>query len=121
MGISQSYGAIVTQAPYNFGTSGGFTTFNFKGKFSDINTTQVFKITYNATGGQLTKDFTFTKVKSIFNGEGITSCSQMQPNYNVITAPKCIISTTHLTFPAIKYYNQDVSPQACFGTITKYE
>lgn len=39
--ITPLFGAIVTQDPYNPGTSGGYTTFNFKGKFSDVNMTQI--------------------------------------------------------------------------------
>ena len=113
--ISTSGGCYVTQSP----TSPVGSTFTFKGKFIDVNAKQTFTINYT---DHTHTDFEFKKIKSLFNGDiGTLPCSHIQPNISTINAPKCIIFTTQLTFPQLQYFTQDVSPQSCFGNITKYE
>lgn len=111
-------GSAVTLSPYNFTSSGGNTTFNFKGKFADVNKAQSFDVTY--TSGGTTQHFNepFKKIKSLFY---TITCSQLQPNQTTITAPPCQITTHTISFNNVQWGTAFESPQLCFGSITTYE
>ena len=102
-------GITITQQPYNFNTSN--TTFNFKAKFGDVNQTQVFTVAYS--GG--TKDFRFTKVKSLFYGH----CSPLTPNQFSINAPLCQTGNFTIDFTNVKWKNNEDA--SCFADITDYQ
>lgn len=110
-GINGNY---VTVSPYNFSSSGGNTTFDFKGKFADVNKAQTFRVNHS-TG---TYDAIFTRVKSLFY---TISCSQVQLNQTTIIAPPCQVTNHTISFNNVQWGTAFESPQLCFGSITTYE
>lgn len=106
--INTSGGATITQYP-----SGSGTSITFKGKFSDVTGAgQVFTITW-ANGG--TKDFKFTKVKSLFGGY-----SENFNNPTTLTVPICQTTPVSLNISGNKYWDVSTSPYSSFGSITTY-
>jgi hypothetical protein len=115
-GIVSSNGSAVTQYPST--PVNGFLS--FKGKFSDINQKQIFRLNYSDGSGF---DFVFKKIKSLFYTNAGVACTQIRPNPTTITVPKCMVSTIQLTFTQVQYYTEfEASPSSsCFGSVTKYE
>lgn len=105
-------GCTVTQFPTV--TSG--TTITFKGKFSDVNQNQTFRIEYTNNG--IPSIFDFKKIKSLFFG---SSCTPIQLNQTNITSPPCQITNHTISFNNAQWETSFESPQLCFGTITTYE
>ena len=108
---------ILIQGAYNITTSGGNTTFNFKGRFTDVNISQVFRVKYSNSNGEVTKDFEFKRIKSLFHG----SCTPILPNPPSITADRCQIQTFSISYLNVQYKTEFQSPALCFGTITNYQ
>ena len=121
---SWTNGPIVVQGVYNSVTSGGTTTFNFKGRFQDKNVKQVFKIGYTSpSSGAVSKEFEFKKIKSLYfdNTSTINSCFPIQPNTLSVNPPLCQIINIPISFENIKWNTFGENPAYCFGTITTYE
>ncbi len=80
--------SVVRQA-YNIQTSSGVTTFNFDGRFIDVNNKQTFQVNYKygPSNRDTTKDFTFIKIKSLtLLGDGSSNdCSKINPSPASIT------------------------------------
>lgn len=98
-------GPIVVQSVYNKTTSGGSTTFNFKGRFQDKNLNQVFQISYkDADNNDAYYYPSFKKIKSLYfdNTSTPTSCFPIQPGQSSISAPLCQISNIPISFDNIK-------------------
>lgn len=104
-------GCYVTQLP----TPPVGSTFTFKGKFADVNAKQTFRITYT---DNTTLDFDFKKIKSLFFG---SSCTPIQPNQSIISAPLCQIVNIPINFNNVQWSTAFESPALCFGSITTYE
>lgn len=117
--ISSSIAQITAQ-PFNinYDQVANKTTFLFKAKFGDNNQAQTFTVS-RKEGTPIY--FPFKKIKSLFHLNSTLSCTQLQPNHYVLTAPKCLISTFNLSFPQVKYYTEFETTLSCFGNITKYE
>lgn len=115
IGVSGSH---VTVPPYNVGYATGVTTFQFKGKFGDVNQAQTFKVYYTEAGLNKYYDFTYKRIKSLFYS---TSCAQIQPNQTSIVVPPCQISSHLISFTNIQWGTNFESPTLCFGSITGYE
>jgi hypothetical protein len=104
-------GCFVTQLPQ----SPVGSTFTFKGKFGDANQKQSFRIYHP---DNTWTDFDFKKIKSLFYG---TSCTPIQPNVGQISAPRCQIVNTPISFSNVQWSTAFESPALCFGSITTYE
>lgn len=114
---------ILVQQAYNIITSGGTTTFNFQGRFRDININQVFRVNYsNSSGGQI-KDFQFKNVKSLFYPAPpqSTSCPAIQPNQATVSAAICQAVNIPISFNPITWSTYGETPAYCFGSISTYE
>ncbi len=111
-------GCTVTQAPYNFSSSGGNNTFSFKGKFGDVNQAQTFAVNYSTTTGSVTYNIIFKKIKSLFYQN---NCSPIQPNLSTIIAAPCQIVNIPVNFNNVSWFTNFESPTLCFGTISNYE
>ncbi len=110
---------ILTQGTYNSSTVAGNTTFNFKGKFSDYNNKQTFRVYYNnALGTQVFYDFTFKKVKSLLTS---SAYSVIFPNPPSINPERCKILSSNISFTNIPYSNPWEMPAISYGTVTTYE
>lgn len=106
------------QGAYNISSSGGNTTFNFRGRFRDVNISQVFRVNYtNSAGSAVLKDFTFKRIKSLFYN---TTCAQV-PNQSTITVPRCQIVNIPITVSNVQWGTNFESPTLCFGSITDFE
>jgi hypothetical protein len=116
--ISVSGGCFITTSPYSITTSGGNTTFSFKGKFIDSNQTQTFTVTSIINGSASNFPFRFTKIKSLFNA---TSASTISLNTVSLVAQRCQIQNFNISFTNVKYGNENVSPSISYGNITNYE
>jgi hypothetical protein len=114
-------GPLVLQGPFNINTSGGNTTFNFRGMFRDANIKQVFRVNYSTpTNSSLVKDFEFKKIKSLYYNNP-ANCAIILPNSSSINAPACQQTATNLNFNNIQWQTFGESPELCFGSITSYE
>lgn len=102
---------VITQLP----TPPVGSTFTFKGKFGDANQKQSFKINY--TDGT-SFDFDYKKIKSLFYG---TTCTPIQPSVSQISAPRCQIVNTAISFSNVQWSTNFESPILCFGSIAEYE
>ncbi len=91
------------------------TTFTFKGKFGDANQKQTFKINY--TDGTFF-DFDYKKIKSLFYG---TTCTPIQPSVSQITAARCQVVNTAISFNNVQWSTSFESPILCFGAVANYE
>lgn len=109
---------IVTAGPYNINTTSGNTVFNFRGKFSDINNSQSFRVEVLLTGVTKDYDFTYSKIKSFSSGQTV---SRPQPSPSPINAPRCQSQNINITFPAVQYANPFTTPVLIYGTITTFE
>lgn len=110
-------GSYVTVVPYNFISSGGNTTFNFKGKFADVNKAQSFDITYSSGGTSQHFNQPYKKIKSLFYG----TCAPIQPNRSSVTADLCLIQSFSISFNNVQWKTEFETPSLCFGSITTYE
>ncbi len=109
----------VVQPAYNISSNGTEITFNFVGRFSDNNNKQSFRVNYISLSGQSTsKDFTFTKVKSLLTP---TPFSQISPTPTSITAQRCEVENFNISFSNVQYGNIWESPAISYGTVTNYE
>lgn len=93
-------------------------TFTFIGRFTDVNVTQIFRVTYNVDGETNTHDFSFEKVKSLFH-KTAALCVNIFPNVNMINAPICQVNSFNINFSNQQYQNFTTSD--CFGSVTTYE
>jgi hypothetical protein len=109
---------IIVQSVYNSSFSGGNTTFNFRGRFNDVNAKQVFRVTYtNSNNVSANFEPEFKRIKSLFHG----ACTPIQPNQTTITSPRCQVNTHTISFNNVQWKTEFESPSLCFGTITTYE
>lgn len=108
----------------NVSISGGVITFNFVGRFADVNDKQTFQVAYkNSAGQDATQDFTFNKIRSLTllgNGDQ-QDCSVIRPTPATITAPRCQSGSVNVSFPNISYINPVENPVLCYGTVSSYE
>ncbi|MFZ6025826.1 MAG: hypothetical protein ACOYVG_15395, partial [Bacteroidota bacterium] len=112
---------VLIQGAYNITSTGGNTTFNFRGKFRDVNINQVFRVSYtNTAGAGAIKDFEFKRIKSLFYNN-TASCALIQPNQTTINAPSCQLSNFNISFNNIQWQTAFENPTLCFGSITTYE
>lgn len=118
--VSWTNGPTIIQQAYNISSSGGITTFNFKGNFRDVNIMQVFRVNYkDASSIDVVYDIPFKKIKSL--KYSTTGCSPIQPNQGSITAPRCQISNFNISFNNIQFGTSFETPTLCFGRIATYE
>jgi hypothetical protein len=110
-------GSIITESPYN--VSQDKKSFKFKGKFTDVNKKQTFRINY--ADGSNPKDFDFLNIQSWFFYDASVDCIKIQPNLSIINAPVCQNAAISLSFGAIKWYTAYTNPVNCFGSIANYE
>jgi hypothetical protein len=118
-------GCLVSQTPYNFSSSGGNTTFNFKGKFTDANQAQTFRVSYTTANGSPTYDAIFKRIKSLFFSTVSTAfppCNVIKPNQTQpLVFPRCQVSSATISFPNIQWFTNFENPEVCFGSVTDYE
>lgn len=107
--------ATITYPPYNYVTSGGYTTFNFKGKFADQNEKQTFTVNY---GGGNNHPFVYKKIKSLFYAG---TCTSVTLNTYNIEAPRCQAQNFNINFSPLIWSTNFESPEMCFGSISTYE
>ncbi len=109
---------IIVANAYNATTTNGITTFNFKGKFSDVNYTQSFKVDYkNSAGDDANRIFNFAKVKSLFTYKPANLPTSPSPG--TINAPACQSQNIAVSFTKAQWVNAGTS--SVFGTIDSYE
>jgi hypothetical protein len=109
---------IVVINAYNATTTNGITTFNFKGKFTDVNATQAFRVSYvNALGNSVNYDPPFTKIKSLFTYNSANLPTKPSPA--TINAPACQSQNIAVNFTKAQWVNAGTS--AVFGVIDSYE
>lgn len=129
--------AILVQQVYNVSTttSNGVTTttFNFKGRFNDVNTKQYFRLKYtNSANSPTLYDYSFLKIKSLLHwGTGVTNngqpprstddCSAINISTAPLQAPNCQITTLNISFAKTQYANIFETPILCFGEVANYE
>lgn len=101
----------ITQLPNN----PGGTTITFKGKFGDANQKQTFRIYFSDNTNY---PFDFKKIKSLFYG---TTCTPIQPNVSQITAARCQVVNTAISFSNVQWSTNFESPTLCFGSVAEYE
>jgi hypothetical protein len=119
---SYSGGPVVAAGAYDISTSSGTTSFKFKANFRDVNIKQEFQVSYkDASNADATFLIPFKKIKSLFYPNIDQSCARIQPNFPVIQAPHCQLSTINLSFANLKYVTEFENPKSCFGNITTYE
>lgn len=107
VGINSFGGATITQYP-----SGSGASIIFKGKFADVTGSgQIFEII--SQGG--TKQFKFTKIKSLFGGY-----SENFSNITSLNIPICQTTPINLNISGNKYWDASTSPYSSFGSITTY-
>lgn len=115
----------VIRQPYNIVYSNGVTTFNFDGRFEDVNNKQTFQLNYKygPNNRDTIHDFTFIKIKSLtLLGDGSPNdCSKIQPSLSVINAPLCQAGSISLSYPKISYINSVEIPKVCYDTVHNYE
>lgn len=120
---------FVTASAYNIVQPSGSitnTVFNFKGKFDDRNNKQTFQVNYKDGGGfdKIAK-FTFSKIKSLYYfytpNPAAANQTIISPNITTITAPRCQITNTAISFTNVVYGNSYESPSITYGVVTNYE
>jgi hypothetical protein len=118
MGVASGIGApVIVQFPTSSSTNNGVTTFNFTGRFVDVNVDQAFRVTWRVQNVNNEATFTFTKVKSLAHG----SLTPIQPSPLSISIPRCQTGTANITFSNVQWKNISLSPATGFGSITTYE
>ncbi|MGZ3846085.1 MAG: T9SS type A sorting domain-containing protein [Flavisolibacter sp.] len=104
------------------GTDGKTTTFQFIGKFNDVNQKQAFRVTY---GQGLTYDFEFKKIKSLFfdnpHNDPPAQCQAFKAVQTSITAGFCQIVNNTISVVPFKWFTKDEGGDFCWGTISTYE
>lgn len=119
----------VTQGAYNIVQPSGNVTntvFNFKGKFDDKNNKQTFQCNYKDGGGlDKSTTFTFPKIKSLYYpfipNPPATNPTIIIPNQATITAPRCQIINSIISFANVVYGNPSETPTITYGTVMDYE
>jgi hypothetical protein len=93
------------------------TTFNFTGRFQDMNILQAFRVDYTLNGLAATSyTFNFTRIKSL---SFPSVCANITPTPTFISAPSCQLVNIPVSFSNIPWSNP--SESLCFGSITDYE
>ncbi len=115
-------GCLVTMSAYNIKTASdnSSTTFNFKGRFNDVNQKQVFQVNYLTRIGSGQKDFVFKNIKSLNIYTPSGNCPGIYIKSDVI-APMCKITSVPINFDAVKWSTAFENPAYCFGSISTYE
>ena len=110
--------AVVIQPP----ASPVGSSFTFKGRFSDANQKQSFRVNY--TDGT-SYDFEFKRIKSLFFtalSSANPPCNRIQPNQTQpIIFPRCQVTSATISFPNIQWFTTFENPELCFGSVTDYE
>lgn len=117
---------LVVSGVSNLTSAGSQTTFNFVGKFQDVNVNQEFRVTYitpdNPNANQI---FPFKRIKSLFySNESSTMppCNVIRPNQvQPVIFPRCQLASVPISFPNIQWLTAFESPELCFGSVTDYE
>ncbi len=114
---------VLVQGAYDISSSGGNTTFKFKGKFRDVNIRQGFRVNYkNSTNQSVNFDPVFKNIKSLFyNNPVSSSCPSILPTQTTVIAPTCQVTNIPISFVNIKWSTNGENPDYCFGEITTYE
>lgn len=115
---------IIVSTISNLTNTSTQTTFNFVGKFRDVNIAQTFKVDYikRSDGAASTAFFTYKSIKSLFyDVSSSTSCPRIIPNPASITVPRCQVVNTPISFTNVKWNTYGETPAFCFGAITTYE
>ena len=118
IGWAANIAPLVTQDAYNINPVNGNTVFNFKGKFSDFNNSQTFRVQYPISGQPSSSDFLYPKIRSFQTQDPV---STPQPTQPPITAQRCQIQNFNISFANVQYANPWVVPKLVYGTVTTYE
>lgn len=117
---SATVSGVIVVGAYDINTSGGNTTFKFKGKFEDTNKSHNFRVSYTNSGQSVNHDFIFSKVKSLYLLTPSSSINISVPSNNIITATRCVSQNFTISFPNVQFANES-TPTTGYGSVTTYE
>ena len=112
---------VVTNATNVVTTTGSSpnTTFTFVGKFNDDNSTQTFQVQFQTdANSNASKNFPFKKIRSLTFP---TSSSRVNPNFQSINSPVCLVNTHNISFPNVSFGNGFDVSVGSYGTVIDYE
>jgi hypothetical protein len=118
---------ILVQQAYNISTSSGVTSFNFRGRFRDVNINQVFRVNYRLSSNRDTStDFAFKKIRSLFysnpvSGSSSGACQPFRASQTSVTAPVCQITNIPVSINATNWSTFGEGNDFCWGSISTYE